>query len=765
MNKLIAKLLVFMALNCTLNAQTARLGNPKSWELKNTNNREIPVHIMPSFDLHAQLRADAINEANKIGPWRFGYEHNVNFGLNNGGLWIDLPNGDRIWRISFVSDGALSMNVLFDKFNIPEGATVYLYNKERTQFDGAYTHANNNSDEILGSSILKGANLTVEYYEPATVKGQGKLNIGTVIHGYKSLSLYAEDILKGLNDAGKCNHDVKCPLGNGWQNQINSVAIIIVGGSGACTGALVNNTAQDGTPYFLSADHCGTTGLGNWVFRFNWDSPNAVCAQNAASSDPGAPFNQVNGASLRANRSGSDFCLMRLNATPTGNIYYAGWDRSTTPATQVTGIHHPSGDVKKISRENQAVNTANWSGAQTWEVNNWDLGTTEPGSSGSPLFDQNQRIIGQLYGGGAACSGLTNNNQSDYYGRFDISWTGGGTNSTRLSNWLDPANTGQIFIDGYDPNASTLANDAGVQQIVSPSGSFCNQSVFTPVINLKNFGTSSISSATISYNLDGATNSTFNWSGSLASNASTTVSLPSVTVSTGGAHVFNATVTLPNGQVDSNAVNNAANSTFFVVLNGQSVNLDLTTDSWGSEISWEITNNSGFVVDAGGPYPDGTPNTAYNSILCLSPGCYTFTIFDSYGDGLFDGQNSGNYTITDSSGTSVVQSTVANFGDSISHNFCIGSVPSSVNNISGLTNLNIFPNPSSGTFNLNATFSQNTDAELSVSNALGQVLFSRQLNNEMNYNEKISMDNFAKGLYYVQLKTGSEIITRKVILK
>ena len=768
MRKILSLLIVFQFFSFVVFAQTTKLGTPKSWSQKNLSNREIPTLNLPSFDLDAQLRADAINEANKIGPWRFGYEHSVNVGLTNGGTWTQLPNGDRIWRASFHSNGALSMNILFDKFVLPEGATVFIYNYDRTQYDGAYTSANNNSDEILGTSLIKGENLIVEYYEPSRVAGLGKLNIGTVIHGYKSLSLYAENLLKGLNDSGNCNQDVKCPLGTGWQNQINSVAIIIVGGSGACTGALVNNTSNDGTPYFLSANHCGTTGLGNWVFRFNWDSPVAVCSQNANSQDPGAPYNQVNGAALRSNSAGSDFALMRLNATPTGNIYYAGWSRSTTPATQVTAIHHPSGDVKKISRENQAVTTATWSGAQTWRIANWDLGTTEPGSSGSPLFDQNQRIIGQLYGGGAACSGLANNGQPDYYGRFDISWTGGGTNTTRLSNWLDPSGTNATSIDGYDPNATGIANDAGLQQVVNLSGSYCNQSSFTPELAMKNFGTSVLTSAVISYRVDAGSVSNYNWSGSLSPGATTTVTLPSITISTSGAHTYSATVTSPNGQLDSNAVNNTANSSFNVVLNGLQASLTVLTDCWGSETTWQVADSSGNVILSGGPYSDGTP-TVNLSTLCLSEGCYVLTVEDSYSDGVEGSLYTqcgvdGNYFIIDQNGDSVVTMTNPGFGASVTHNFCISnSIPSSIEN-QQIDNFEIYPNPNNGQFVVAAKLAQEKDVEIQVYNTLGQLITKSILKNVSVINEEINISNTSSGMYYINILSDNEIQT-KIISK
>ncbi len=655
-------------------AQTTDMGTPRSWRAKQT----LPsphTETMPRFDLQAALQIDAINEANKVGAWRFGYEHHVQYGLTNAGTWTSFPNGDRIWRMGFRSPDALSMNLVFSQYQLPQGATVYLFNPTTKEYLGAYTHQNNSADRMLGTMLLAGEEVVVEYYEPAAVSGQGSLEVGTVVHGYKSISLYAKQ-LKALNDAGKCNYDVKCPLGVGWEDQINAVAMIVDGG-GLCSGALVNNTANDGTPYFLTANHCTGGGVGGWSFWFNWESPVAVCATNAASQMPPLPNNVVNGCVLRANSAGSDFALLQLNSTPTGAVYYAGWSRSTTPATEVTGIHHPSGDVKKISRENDPVTAGTWSGAQTWDVAQWDLGVTEGGSSGSPLFDQNQRIIGQLYGGGSACSGTSPNGQGDSYGRFGVSWVGGGTNSTRLSNWLDPVGSAPQFIDGYDPNASPYALDAGVRGVAGFAGSpFCNQTSFNPVVTLRNFGTSPLTSATIFYGINGGAASAYSWTGTLATSATTTVALPSVTA-VGGTNIFFAYSDSLNGAVDSNHVNDTIRQSFDVIVNGQSVPFTIVTDCYAEETSWRVFSGATTYASGGG-YSNGAAGTHINNILCLPLGCYTLRVYDSYGDGLNGNYPpqcslSGDFYLLGLAGDTLVNLNVPNsdFGDSTSFNFCI----------------------------------------------------------------------------------------------
>ncbi len=134
-----------------------------------------------------------------------------------------------------------------------------------------------------------------------------------------------------------------------------------------------------------------------------------------------------------------------MDSSPIGDPRFSwlGWDRSGNTPTTGTGIHHPSGDVMKISFDNnQLIESSYLSnlGTSHWKVD-WDDGVTEGGSSSSPLFDQNQRVIGQLHGGYSGCN---SNDMRDWYGSFHRSWTIGGTNATRLSNWLDPCNTGAV---------------------------------------------------------------------------------------------------------------------------------------------------------------------------------------------------------------------------------------------------------------------------------------------------------------------------------
>lgn len=397
---------------------------------------DAPLVVMPLVDVDALMAEDAQRQAQGVkGPYRFGYNHAVDLTLENSGTWATMPNGDHVWRLAIECPGAFSINFEFNDYVVPEGAEVFVYNPAGETL-GAFTAESNPDHTELGVTMLEGDRITIEYIEPAAVAGQGRLRIGQVTHAYRDLFHQT----KGLGTSGSCNNNVICPVGDDWRDQIRSVAMIVVQGSGICTGQLINNCNNNGTPYFLTANHC-LGGNNTWIFRFNWNSPTCGNTTNG-------PTNQtVSGSTLKASSAGSDVALLQLNSTPPAsyNVFYTGWDKSGAAPTSSTCIHHPDGDIKKISFDNNAATQVSWGGAATWRIAAWDDGTTEPGSSGSGLWNQNGLLIGQLYGGDANCS----NNVNDYFGRFSTSYP-------TLQNWL--GNCGNT-LQGYPLPITTSVSE------------------------------------------------------------------------------------------------------------------------------------------------------------------------------------------------------------------------------------------------------------------------------------------------------------------
>ncbi len=438
----------------TATAQVSEGGSPLS--LGKALPTTIAAVTMSPVDVPALLAEDRIEEEQGL-PFRFGFPFEVSYSLDNSGTWTDLGDGGRIWRLRIESPGAYSINLIYDRYYLPEGAKLFLYNEDMSMIIGAFTARNNKDHGQFATGPVKGGVTILEYNEPAAVRGEGQISISRVIHGYKNIFSY--DVTKGVLDygqSGSCNNNVNCPVGDPWQDEIRAVAMILTsGGSRLCSGSLINNVRQDETPYFLTANHC-LGGETTWIFMFNYESPGCP--------NVNGPTNQtVSGCVRRANYSTSDFALLQLSEQPPTayNIYYAGWSNIDTPSQSSTCIHHPSGDIKKISFDYDPVTSTDYlgsSGTSHWRIGAWDDGTTEPGSSGSPLFDQNHRIVGQLHGGYASCTSIT----SDWYGKFAMSWNGGGTAASRLKTWLDPDNTGASVLDGFDPNAGVNITHTGL---------------------------------------------------------------------------------------------------------------------------------------------------------------------------------------------------------------------------------------------------------------------------------------------------------------
>lgn len=410
---------------------------------------QVKYEEMPRVDTELLMSQDAQME--KTFDNRFAYAHEVNYTLSNSGEWTNLNNGDRIWRLGITSPGAFSLNTIFNHFELPEGASVHIYSFDGKNSIGGFTHENNKENHVLATIPVPGDRIVIEYYEPMQVKDEGILEIERIGHDYKNIFNIVQE--RGFNTSGSCNNNVSCPEADPWQDQVNSVAMSLIGGTRWCSGAMVANTNNDDTPYYLTADHCiNGQNPSTWVFVFNYKSTTCSPATD------GALTQSISNSTLRANRQDTDFALLELSAVPPAgyNVFYSGWDKSDNVPTNQVGIHHPDGDVMKISFDDDPATKQSFQGTTAWEVAAWDDGTTEGGSSGSPLYDQNKRIIGQLYGGFASCSSIT----QDYYGRFGISWNGT-TAATRLNDWLDPNSGSGDTQNGY------YLNSIGIDEVTS----------------------------------------------------------------------------------------------------------------------------------------------------------------------------------------------------------------------------------------------------------------------------------------------------------
>ncbi len=411
----------------------------------------VAVLQMPAVDNAALIAEDQANYGPGVAP-RFALPLAVQVTPATHGTWETLTDGSRLWRLRVSSPGALSLNLGFTRYKMPANARLLLYTPDYRTVRGPFTAADNELHGEFWSPILLGDEIVIQLTLPAAELDGLNLELTSVNHGYAEIG----DTARFLS--GACNVDVICAEGDLWRDEIRSVAVISTGGSTFCTGFLVNNTAQDLTPYFMTARHCGINSGNAASLVVYWNYENSWCrpVDDPINGQPGdGNLDQFQtGSYWRSSYSPSDFTLVELDdfPNPAFNVHWAGWDATPADATSATAIHHPNTDEKRISFEFDPTTTTSYLGNSSpgdgthVRVEDWDVGTTEPGSSGSPLFNQDHRIVGQLHGGYAACY----NDDPDWYGRVSVSWTGGGSDTTRLVDWLDPTGSGDLVLDGRD---------------------------------------------------------------------------------------------------------------------------------------------------------------------------------------------------------------------------------------------------------------------------------------------------------------------------
>ncbi|MEM7353865.1 MAG: hypothetical protein AAF657_23900 [Acidobacteriota bacterium] len=427
----------------TAPASLAREGEPPvSFRKSATPLTEIALRTMPAVDVERLRSEDAIAEqAPTPQPTRFAAPIPVAFDLETSGTWENLDDGSRLWRLRIASPGALSLNLGLQRFDIPQGARLWLYDSRGLRVEGPYTSADAARDGSLWTPLLLDDEVTLELHLPAGT-AEARVEVSQVSHGYRFFG-------EVPGKQGACNIDVVCSQADPYRDQVRAVARYTRSGAFLCTGQLLNNTSGNFRPLFLTAEHCGITSgnASSVVVYWNYEAP--TCGQLSG----GSLDDNQSGSTLLADYEPSDFALIELDAAPSeaSNVYYAGWDVSGSTPQSVVGIHHPRGDEKAIAIEGDPLVSVDiGTGGQThWQVNAWDEGTTEGGSSGSCIFDQaTKRCVGKLTGGFASC---TNPTGLDVYGKLSVSWTGGGTAASRLSDWLDPTASGATVLDGANP--------------------------------------------------------------------------------------------------------------------------------------------------------------------------------------------------------------------------------------------------------------------------------------------------------------------------
>lgn len=399
----------------------------------------VQLIAMPGPD-YDTLRKDDAYRAKQDLPVRFAAPNSVSMSPATHGTWEHLPDGGMMWRLRVLSEGAAHLNFGFDRFALPPSAELSIYGIDGWDVMRPLNEADNPARGQYWTRIIHGDEVVIEVTLDADdrIALEEGLHLASINEGYRG---FDDPPFRGVSES--CNVDVACPEGDPWANEIPSVGVYTLEGWWTCTGFMVNNTAEDQRPLFMTANHCGINNANEGSLVVYWNHQNSYCrtpgSGDSGGSGDGTYSQYSSGCNFLDDNQYYDSTLVVLNTAPdpAWGVTFAGWSRGDA-ASNGAGIHHPEVAEKRISFPDTTSNEG-----QYWRVN-WGQGRTAPGSSGSPLFDSNHRAIGTLCCGGSYC----NNDADDYYGRgFAGAWSG-------MRSHLDPIGSNPQGIDTLVPGGA-----------------------------------------------------------------------------------------------------------------------------------------------------------------------------------------------------------------------------------------------------------------------------------------------------------------------
>ena len=421
-------LFLAICLSVQTSGQITRGGDPVSWNLSETINTDLDQINLPEVNGSELMQEDANIALQRNLPFRFAVAQSTDLNLDNDGRWTTLQNGDRIWQISFYSEGAKSLALNFSEFFLPKGTVMHVYDPERTHVQGGFTNTNNKSSGKFATSHLPGDRLILEYYEPLSARNDGKISISSVSHAYRDV------IQEDVNDS--CEQFLGCETPENINKLGSSVVRITVSsGTRFTTGVLLNNTSFSGKPLVLTSFDALFGNPDTWIFDFNL--LDNTCFSGALENDQ-----NIVGAKLLASDNETHVAILELSLKPLKEweVQYAGWNKTGDTPQHVSFIHHPSGALKKINQHHTAPYYFSEEGQMLWTLNDWEVGSSSQGSLGGPLFDEKNLVIGWYIRGSHNCE----DGGEDVFARLFSAWP-------IIKKQLDPFNTGMVEVSGFYP--------------------------------------------------------------------------------------------------------------------------------------------------------------------------------------------------------------------------------------------------------------------------------------------------------------------------
>lgn len=471
--KFLAVLLIAVFFSNNLSAQISKGGTPPSFNYPNLLRSTIKTYRATlNFDVEQLRKEDQVTDRNG-NLKRIAVNVPVDVDIARTGEWTVLPDGKEIWQQKIQAPNAEGLIVVYEDFYIPKGGELFLYTADKSQVIGAYTHETHPQGGAFSTQNLYQDEIILEYVKSSTTDEAPRIKVQEVGYIYGKAGL--DDLEPGYS--AHCQIDVNCSDGDNWKDQSRGVVHMQMAFGKdwyICSGSLVNNAKEDKTPYILTAWHCFVDGYKTADYattQYYFFYETSLCK--------GRRLKDVKvtvGAEPKVilpMKKGSDGALVQLleKIPEDWDVYYNGWDATNLDVVSGVVIHHPNGDVKKISTFTSPLATFGYldfgAGQVSASNSHWKVfysktengkGCTEGGSSGSPIFDQSGRIVGTLSGGLSACDSSVQYQQGpnspDYFGKMSFHWDQYSSSTLHMSTYLDPDNTGVKLLNGLDSKLS-----------------------------------------------------------------------------------------------------------------------------------------------------------------------------------------------------------------------------------------------------------------------------------------------------------------------
>lgn len=371
----------------------------------------------------AALRAEDAQA--DFGPLRMGVVQSLPADATDVGRWVAWPDGGHIWTLAILADGAHAVRLHMTDWNKAPGSELIVYDPALPQYARGPLPL---GDDLVWadywSPILYSDLVYVEYYLPPGLDHtapEWQLPLDQVLNIYRATPTDGDGGETPVDGGDPvvltCHLDVMCySVGAITRNAVGALSYVSNQYGFFCSGAMLNRVGGDLTPFFMTARHCGVNSgnAHNLLVTWFWQRSSCGGTLPSLSSLP-----QCAGVETFVNDANTDFTLVGLSDVNTSNAW-AGWNAGYwADGSASRGIHHPGGSYKRITFGTKTGDVTSCVGGQAWYISNPNgNGEIEPGSSGSPIIDSDERVRGAASCASWDCSA------SDLatYARFDQAW-------------------------------------------------------------------------------------------------------------------------------------------------------------------------------------------------------------------------------------------------------------------------------------------------------------------------------------------------------